>query len=158
MTPSSNSDSKGVFYLEDLHVGQRFISGTHQLDEKQVIAFAREFDPQSFHTDPIAAKDSFFGGLVASGWHTGAISMRLLAECGLNISGGLIGASIEMNWPRPTQPDALLRLEVEILELRPSKSKPERGLVTIRGITRNQLDEVALVFTATLIAPRRGTT
>lgn len=158
MTSSNQSNSTDQFYLEDLHVGQRFISGTHQLDEEQVIAFAKEFDPQSFHTDPIAAKDSFFGGLVASGWHTGAISMRLMAECGLNIAGGLIGASIEMNWPRPTQPDALLRLEVEILELRPSKSKPERGLATIRGTTRNQLDEVLLVFTATLIVPRRRTT
>lgn len=158
MAKPIESDPQDQYYLEDLHVGQRFISGTHQLDEAQVIAFAKEFDPQPFHTDPVAAKDSFFHGLVASGWHTGAISMRLLAECGLNIAGGLIGASIEMNWPQPTQPDALLRLEVEILELRPSRSKPERGMATIRGVTRNQLGEVMLEFTAKLVVPRRGTT
>lgn len=146
------------FYFEDLQVGQRFISGTHQLDEQQVIAFAKQFDPQPFHTDPVAAKSSFFRGLVASGWHTAAISMRLLSECGLNVAGGLIGASVEVSWPQPTQPDALLRLEVEIVELRPSKSKPDRGLVTIRAETRNELNEVVQVFTAKLVVPRRGTT
>ncbi len=142
------------FYFDDLRVGQRFVSGTHLIDVEQIIAFARQFDPQPFHMDPVAAKDSFFQGLVASGWHTAAVSMRLLVESGLEIAGGLIGAGVEINWPQPTQPDSILHVEIEILELRPSKSRADRGLATIRGETRNQLGEVVQVMTAKLIVPR----
>src|SRR4026209_503369 len=90
--PMSGTDPGGRVYLEDLHVGQRFLSGTHALDERQVIAFASEFDPQPFHTNAAQAKDLFFGGLVASGWHTAAITMRLMVTSGLPIARGLIGA------------------------------------------------------------------
>lgn len=155
VTPNE-SNAKEPLYLEDLRVGRRFVTGTHLIDEEQIKAFAQEFDPQPFHLDEDAAKDSFFQGLVASGWHTGAVSMRLLVESGLAIAGGLIGASVEVNWPQPTRPGSIIHLEIEIMELRPSKSRPERGLATIRGETRNQFGEVVQVMTAKLMVPRRN--
>ena len=154
--PDHNSQGgKGTLYLDDLHVGQRFTSGTHALDEAQIKAFAQQFDPQPFHLDAKAAKQTLFEGLVASGWHTAAISMRLQVEGGLPIAGGLIGASGEIAWPRPTRPDAVLHVESEVLELRPSRSNPNRGLATIRSETRNQHGEVVQVLTAKLVVPRR---
>jgi acyl dehydratase len=153
-TQISNSAGQPL-YLEDLQVGQRFISGTHQLDAEQVIAYARLYDPQPFHTDPEAAKGTFFQGLVASGWHTAAISMRLLTESGLNISGGIIGAGVEITWPKPTAPDSLLHVECEIIDLRTSRSRPERGIVTVRNETKNQLGEVVQMVVAKLMVPRR---
>src|SRR3954449_4600873 len=106
MTEQNQADERPVYYLEDLQVGQRFTSGTHALDEEQIMAFARQFDPQPFHTDPEAAKHSFFEGLVASGWHTAAITMKLMVESGLPIAGGVIGGGGEIAWPRPTRPGA----------------------------------------------------
>src|ERR1022692_363691 len=90
----------GALYLDDLHVGQHFTSASHAIDAAQIKAFARQFDPQPFHLDEEAAKGTMFGGLVASGWHTAAITMRLLVESGLPIAGGLIGIGGEMSWPR----------------------------------------------------------
>jgi len=142
-------------YLEDLHVGQRFMSGTHRLDAEQVRAFAKQFDPQPFHLDAEAAKDTMFEGLVASGWHTAAITMRLFVESGLTIAGGLIGAGAEISWPAPTRPDAILHVESEIVELRPSRSRPDRGVATIRSETLNELGEVVQVLVAKLVVPRR---
>ena len=142
-------------YLDDLHVGQRFTSGTHRIDAEQIKAFAKEFDPQPFHLDPEAARDTVFEGLVASGWHTAAISMRLFVESGLNIAGGLIGAGAELSWPKPTRPDSILHVESEILEIRPSRSRPDRGVATIRSETHNQLGEIVQVLIAKLIVPRR---
>jgi acyl dehydratase len=111
-------------YLEDFQVGQRFQSGTASVDEEQIRTFAQQFDPQPFHLDAAAGKASFFGGLVASGWHTAAITMRLLVESGLPIAGGIIGAGGEITWPNPVRPGALLHVESEILEVRPSRSRP----------------------------------
>src|SRR6516165_6409139 len=121
---------KATLYLEDLQVGQRFVSGAHKIDEEQIRAFAKQFDPQPFHLDADAAKGTFFGELVASGWHTAAITMRLLVESGMPIAGGLIGAGCEITWPNPTRPGAVLHVESEILELRPSRSRSDRGMVT----------------------------
>src|SRR6185295_6145485 len=129
---------KPSLYLEDLQVGQRFVSGTHRIDEEQIRAFAGQFDPQPFHLDGEAAKGTLFGGLVASGWHTAAITMRLLVEGGLPIAGGLVGAGGEITWPSPVRPGAVLHVESEILEVRPSRSRPDRGIVTIRSETRDQ--------------------
>ena len=140
--------------LEDLHVGQRFRSGTRQVDEDQIRAFAVQFDPQPFHLDAEAAKETLFGGLVASGWHTGAISMRLLVEA-LPIAGGIVGAGGEVKWPKPMRPGSVLHVECEILELRSSQSRPDRGVVTIRSETRDQLGEVVQTLVATLVVPRR---
>ena len=121
MANSHQASPTKALYLDDLHVGQRFTSGTHLIDEEQIRAFARQFDPQPFHLDAEAAKGTLFEGLVASGWHTAAITMRLLVES-LPISGGLIGAGGEISWPKPTRPSAVLHVDSEILELRPSAS------------------------------------
>ena len=146
---------RAILYLEDLHVGQRFASGPHQIDEEQIRAFARQFDPQPFHLDAEAAKTTLFGELVASGWQTAAITMRLLVDGGLPIAGGLVGVGAEISWPTPVRPDSLLHVESEILELRPSRSRPDRGTATIRSETRDQLGEVVQLLVARLIVPRR---
>jgi acyl dehydratase len=147
-----------LFYLDDLTVGQRFTSATFTLDEAQVTAFARQFDPQPFHLDREAAKGTFFGTLVASGWHTAAITMRLLVESGLPVSGGIVGAGGEISWPRPTQPNSTLHVESEVLEVKPSRSRPDRGIVTVRSETKNQDGEVVQVLTSRLVVPRRVAT
>lgn len=156
----TNSNERGEpLYLEDLYPGLRFTSGTHTLDEAQIKAFAKQFDPQPFHLDDEAAQSSLFAGLAASGWHTAAITMRLQVETGLPISGGIIGAGGEINWPRPTRPGDILQVESEVLEVKPSRSRPERGMVTIRSETRNQRGEVVQTLTVKLVVPRRpGTT
>jgi acyl dehydratase len=124
-------------------------------DEGQIRAFAVQFDPQPFHLDAEAAKETLFDGLVASGWHTAAVSMRLLVGGGLPIAGGLVGAGAEIAWPRPVRPGAVLHVQSEILELRPSRSRPDRGAVTVRSETRDQLGEVVQVLVAKLVVPRR---
>jgi acyl dehydratase len=133
----------------------RVTSGTFALDEAQVIAFARQFDPQPFHLDPRAAKGTFFGQLVASGWHTAAITMRLMVEGGLPVSGGIVGAGGEISWPRPTLPNSILHVVSEVLEVKPSRSRPDRGMVTVRAETRTQDDEVVQLLTTRVIVPRR---
>ena len=143
------------FYLDDLVVGQRFTSGTHALDEAQIKAFARQFDPQPFHLDEAAAAQSLFGGLAASGWHTAGITMRLQVEGGLPLAGGLIGAAAEVAWPQPTRPGDILRVNSEVLAVTPSRSRPERGMVTVRSETLNQRDEVLQILTVRIVVPRR---
>ena len=155
MTNSNESGGNERLYLEDLHPGQRFTSGSHTIDEAQIKAFANQFDPQPFHLDDEAAKDNLFGGLVASGWHTAAITMRLQVESGLPIVGGIIGAGGEINWPRPTRPGDVLHVESEVLEIRPSRSRPDRGMVTVRSETRNQRGETVQTLTVKLVVPRR---
>jgi acyl dehydratase len=142
-------------YLDDLRVGQRFTSESHALDAEQIMAFAKQFDPQPFHVDREAAKKSFFGGLAASGWHTAAITMRLLVRGGAPIAGGIIGAGAEVSWPRPTRSGDVLRVETEILEVRPSRSRPERGTVRLRSETLNQNGEAVQILLSTVLVPRR---
>ena len=149
-------DTKTAFYFEDLQVGQRFQSGTHRIDEQQIRAFAEQYDPQPFHLDAEAAKATFFDGLVASGWHTAAVTMRLLVDCGLPIAGGLIGAGAEITWPKPTRPGDVLQVESEVLETRPSRSRPDRGIATIRSETHNQRGDTVQVLVARLVVPRAG--
>jgi acyl dehydratase len=108
-------------YLDDLEVGQRFISGSHALDEAQITNFAAAFDPQPFHLDPHVARGTLFGGLAASGWHTAAITMRLNVESGLPLAGGVVGAGAEITWPKPTRPGDVLRVESQIVEIVPSR-------------------------------------
>ena len=143
-----------LLYLDDLQVGRRFVSKTHLVDEAEIKAFARQFDPQPFHLDDNAAKDSLFSGLVASGWHTAAMTMRLLVE-GLPLAGGLIGAGGELSWPQPTRPGDILRVESEVQEIIPSRSRPDRGVALMRIVTRNQRDEVVQILVAKLVVPRR---
>jgi acyl dehydratase len=148
------SGEKERLYLEDLHVGQRFQSGEHRIDEAQIRAFAAQFDPQPFHLDAEGAKGTLFGELVASGWHTASVSMRLLVE-GLPFAGGLVGAGGEITWRKPVLPGDVLHVECQIEDLRPSRSRTDRGMATIRSETRNQLGEVVQVLVAKLVVPRR---
>ena len=142
-------------YLDDLSVGQRFESGKHLMTTEEIKRFAAAYDPQPFHLDEEAAKASLFGALAASGWHTGAVTMRLLVEGGAPIAGGVIGAGGEIVWPRPTRPGDELQVFSEVLEIKPSRSKPDRGIVTVRSETRNQRGEVVQVLTSKLVVPRR---
>ncbi len=141
--------------LDDLHVGQRFTSGTHTIDAEQIKAFAAQFDPQPFHLDDEAAKATLFGGLAASGWHTVAITMRLLVKSGLPLEGGIIGSGGTIEWPQPTRPGDVLTVESEVMELRPSRSRPDRGTATVRSETRNQRGETVQIITMRLVVPRR---
>jgi acyl dehydratase len=125
------------------------------MDAAEIKEFAARYDPQPFHMDDAAARGALFGGLVASGWHTAAVSMRLQVESGLPIAGGMIGIGGEMNWPRPTRPGDVLRVVSEILEVTPSRSRPDRGVVRVRSETRNQRDEVVQILDAKLFVPRR---
>ncbi|MBR3194705.1 MaoC family dehydratase [Bosea sp. (in: a-proteobacteria)] len=143
------------FYLEDLHAGQTFVSGSHELDEEQIKAFASAFDPQPFHLDHEAAKDTLFGGLAASGWHTAAITMRLNVESGLPLAHGIIGAGGEIQWPAPTRPGDILHVESEVKEIVPSRSRPDRGIATIVSRTLNQRGDVLQILTAKLVVYRR---
>ena len=142
-------------YLEDLSVGQRFVSGTYQMEEQRMKAFAEEFDPQPFHLDEAAGKASFFGGLAASGWHTAAATMRLLVNGGMPFASGIIGFEGQIAWPRPTRAGDTLRVESEILEIAPSRSKPDRGVVLIRTTTTNQHSEPVQTFTVKVMVFRR---
>jgi acyl dehydratase len=143
-------------YLEDLHVGDRFGSDTIEVTEESIIAFAREFDPQPFHLDARVAEQSIFKGLSASGWHTAAMSMRLFITGELKVAGGSIGLGVdELRWPLPVRPGDVLRLETEILDVRASRSKPDRGIIHIRNVTTNQRGEIVQTFMAFVMVQRR---
>jgi acyl dehydratase len=143
-------------YLEDLHVGDRFGSDTIDVTEESIIAFAREFDPQQFHLDTTAAEQSIFKGLSASGWHTAAMSMRLFITGELRIAGGSIGLGVdELRWPQPVRPGDVLRLATEIMDVRASRSKPDRGIIRIRNVTTNQRGEIVQTFMAFVMVRRR---
>ena len=133
-------------YLDDLHVGQRFESRPHPFDAEQIKRFAAEFDPQPFHLDEEAAKKSLFGGLAASGWHTAALSMRMLVES-VPLADGLIGAELQLAWPRPTRPGMTLQMFSEVVDITPSRSKPNMAIVTMRNETRDQDGEALQIFT-----------
>ena len=143
-------------YLEDLSVGQHFTSGTYHMDADRMKAFAAEFDPQPFHLDEAAAKDSVFHGLAASGWHTAAATMRLLLTGGLPLANGFIGLGGEITWPKPTRPGDTLRVESEIVEILPSRSKPNQAVVKVRSSTINQNGDQVQVLTAKLLVFKRG--
>ncbi len=143
-------------YLEDFAVGQTFGSGRLRVDVQQIKAFAAEFDPQPYHLDEEAARNTIFRGLSASGWHTAAITMRLLVDSELKPAGGIIGVGFdELRWPRPVRPGDELRVESEVLEVRPSRSRPEDGLIKVRATTLNQQGEAVQIFVANLLVPRR---
>jgi acyl dehydratase len=144
-------------YLEDFAVGQTFGSGRLVIDEERIKSFAAEFDPQPFHLDGEAAKHTLFGGLAASGWHTAAATMRLLVEGEMKPAGGIVGASFdELRWPRPVRPGDELHVQSEVLEVRPSKSRPQQGVVKARTTTLNQNGETVQILVANLIVLRRG--
>jgi acyl dehydratase len=144
-------------YLEDFAVGQTFGSGRFRIEQERAKAFAVEFDPQPFHLDQEAASRTIFRGLAVSGWHTAAVTMRLLVDSELRPAGGIVGAGLEeLRWPRPVRPGDELRVESEVLEVRPSKSRPEQGLIKVQTTTLNQNGEAVQVFVGNLIVPSRA--
>ena len=142
-------------YLDDLHVGQRFTSGSYLMEAARIKEFAAEFDPQPFHLDEAAAEASVFRGLAASGWHTAAVAMRLLVAGGLPFANGIIGLGGDVAWPKPTRPGDTLQVESEIIEITPSRSKPQQGIVTVRSTMFNQDREAVYLLTAKLLILRR---
>ena len=141
-------------WLEDLHVGQTFVSDPVTITTDAIKAFAAEFDPQPFHLDEDAARETLFEGLAASGWHTAALTMRMMVQC-FPLIGGLVGAGGETTWPRPTRPGDALTLTVEVLEILPSRSRPDRGMIRTRSTTRNQHGEAVQISTVRIVAWRR---
>lgn len=141
--------------FDELSLGDRFPTEPHTVTEGEIAAFARSFDPQPFHLGEEEARGSFFGRQVASGWHTAALTMRLLVEA-RPFLGGIVGAAAELTWPRPTYPEDTLRVVAEVVALVPSGSRPDRGMVTVRAETLNQHDEVVQVLVTKVVVPRRA--
>src|SRR5262245_13612879 len=143
-------------YREDYTVGQTFGSGRHRVDEQRIKTFAAEFDPQPFHLDAAAAASTIFGGLAASGWHTAAMTMRLLVDGDLKPAGGIVGLGFdEFRWPKPVRAGDELYIESEILEVQPSKSRPDQGRIKVRTTTFNQNGETVQIQVGNLLVPRR---
>jgi acyl dehydratase len=151
------NQTRAPLYLDDLAAGQTFRGGaTTEVDAAAIKAFAKQYDPQPFHLDDAAAKSTMFGGLAASGWHTAALTMRLLVDGGPLLAGGIIGAGTdEIRWPKPVRPGDRLRIECEVLEVRRSKSRPQQGMVKMRTTTFNQNNEPVQVFVGNLIVQRK---
>lgn len=146
-----------LYYLDDLVPGQRFVGNTRiRVEADRIKSFAAEFDPQPFHLDEHAANGSIFQGLAASGWHTAAVTMRLLVDNEFKLAGGIVGAGFdELRWPLPVRPGDELRVEGEVLEIRPSKSRPQQGLLKLRTNTLNQHQEIVQISVGNLIVLRR---
>lgn len=144
-------------YLEDIQVGDRFSSASYAMHTARIKAFAEEFDPQPFHLDEMAAKASLFGGLAASGWHTAAVTMKLLVTGNLNLAGGMIGTGIEVSWPTPTRADDILHVESEVVAVETSRSRLDRGTVTLRSETLNQDGKVVQKMLAKVLVWQRST-
>lgn len=143
-------------YLDDLTPGDHFTGGPVTVTEEDIVAFARQFDPQPFHLDPEAAQGSVFGGLAASGWHTAGLTMRMIVTGDGALAGGFVGMGVEdVRWPKPTRPGDVLRIESEILEVRVSAKRPDRGIARVRTTTLNQDGEIVQQMTANLLVPRR---
>ena len=143
-------------YLEDFAAGQVYRSNRLQVDRGQILAFASQFDPQPYHLDEELARKSVFKGLAASGWHTAAVNMRLLVESDFQPADGILGVGLEeLSWPRPVRPGDELRVESEVLEVRPSKVRTDRGVIRVRTTTFNQNGQPVQIFTGNLLVPRR---
>ena len=155
MAESTPPGARRALYLDDLAVGDLFTSGEHPLDAGQIKRFAQQFDPQPFHTDEEAARATLFQGLAASGWHTAAITMRLLVDSGLPLAEGIIGSGGELHWPQPTRPGDVLHVESEVVEIVPSRSRPGRAMVQMRCRTLNQRGELLQSFTPRLVVQRK---
>lgn len=140
--------------FEDFAVGQRYVTATYRMTEDEIVAFAREYDPQPFHLDTAAADLGLLDGLAASGWHTAAITMRLQVQGPMWAEGGIVGAGGEIAWPAPTRPGDVIRVESEVLEVRASRSNPRLGIVKVCAKTKNQDGVVVQVLTVTMFVPR----
>jgi acyl dehydratase len=141
-------------WLEDLSLGQEFLSGTHTLTPDEIKEFAAAYDPQPFHLDEEAARRTMFGGLAASGWHTAAITMRLSVRS-FPLASGIIGSGGELVWSKPVRPGDTLQVKSEILQIIPSQSKPDRGMVLVKLTTTNQNGEIVQTFAPKLVVFKR---
>ena len=146
--------SSSPLYVEDLHLGQRFVSPQREITAEEIKAFAQTFDPQPFHLDDEAAKETLFKGLAASGWHTSALTMRLNVES-LPLAGGVVGMGVEVDWNAPVRPGDVLHVESEVVEIAPPKPGARRGVVVILGKTINQKGETVQTNKAKLLVGRR---
>lgn len=144
-------------FLDDFRIGERSETGTITLTEDEVIAFARQFDPQPFHLDHDAAARSVFGGLVASGWHTAAITMRLLVDHALFGENDAPGLGVDkLRWLKPVKPGDTLKVEIEVIGIEPSERKPDRGTLKTRITTRRLQDGAAVMsYVSAAWVPRR---
>lgn len=148
--------TKKIYFLEDLSLGQRFHAGRAIMDEVGIKDFASQFDPQPFHLDDELAKDTVFQGLVASGWHTAAVAMRLLVDSDFKTAGGLVGAGLDgLKWTRPVRAGDELSLDLEIVDIRPSKSRPDQGMVKLQVKAFNQRQEEVLSYVANLVVKKK---
>jgi len=155
---SKTSEPAPKRYWEDFTPGQVIEHGPRRVTREEIVAFGKEFDPQPYHLDDEAARQSAFRGLAASGWHTAALTMRLVVDGEFRPAGGILGVGFdELSWPRPVRPGDELHATSEVLEVRPSKSRPDRGLIRVRTTTFNQHDEPVQVYTGNLLVPRRPT-
>jgi acyl dehydratase len=145
-----------LLFFDDLAIGDKFTSSTHELSANDIKRFANEFDPQPFHLDDAAARPTMFGGLAASGWHTAAVTMRLLVTNGPKLANGILGAGGQVEWKTPARPGDVLHVDSEVVELIPSKSRPDRGIVVMRSTTLNQRGDVVQILTAKLMVARRA--
>jgi acyl dehydratase len=143
-------------FFEDLAVGDTFEFGSYDVTAEEILEFAEQYDPQWFHTEPERAADSIYGGLIASGWHTGAMTMRMLVDHHFSraASMGAIGLE-ELRWPNPVRPGETLSVESEVLETRPSESKPDRGVVRTRTTTVNEAGESKMGMVSLVLYGRR---
>lgn len=143
--------------MEDLTVGQKFTAGPLAVTAEEIIGFAQKYDPQAFHLDPAAAEKTMFGGLIASGWHTAAMTMRMIIDSSPNFPGGMVGRTVEnLNWLRAVKPGDVLSYEGEITDLRPAESAPGRGIMRVKSRTLNQSGKPVLEMEAVIFIPRRG--
>jgi len=155
MTMKPGTVPRTPLYYDDLKVGDKFVTDTFALDAEQIRSFSAQFDPQPFHLDDTAARETVFGGLAASGWHTAAITMRLLVTSGPPLANGVIGAGVEIEWNSPTRPGDVLHVESEVVSLIPSRSRPDRGIAVLRSMTINRSGQVVQTLTAKLMVERR---
>ncbi|HWA25193.1 MAG TPA: MaoC family dehydratase [Lacunisphaera sp.] len=147
-----------MLYFEDLRVGDTFRTGEHKVTAEEIVAFGREFDPQPFHADPAAAGSTLFGRLVAGGWHTAALSMRLMVQGDMRLDGGVIGQGVDgLRWPRPVLPGDTLRVVMEVSAVDPQPSRTGRGRIKLHCRTLNQDDNTVQEMTANLLVARRPT-
>lgn len=146
-----------MIFHEDLRVGQQFRTPEHAMTEQEIVAFARQYDPQPFHTDAERAKASFFGRLVASGWHTAAVSMGLMVHGDMELDGGVIGSGVEnLRWPQPVVPGDILHVEMQVVEKPDRPSRTGRGRVKLLCQTKNQRGEIVQEMTANLLVPKKS--
>jgi acyl dehydratase len=144
-------------YFEDVAAGDKFHTGEHEMTAEEIVAFGRQYDPQAFHTDPVAAEKTLFGRLVASGWHTAAVTMRLMVRSDMQLDGGVIGQSVDViRWPRPVLPGDRLRVTMEVVDKRESPHRPDRGILKLRSRTLNQHGKIVQDMTASLLIARRS--